>query len=97
LVPTQRELELRLQRGPTLPRQITFDGGLVTPGLVRWLALPSIDRVICVNLNDPESWWELRGEGVMGPLTCAAISPDTNWIATRPRRLARAGGCSKSC
>ena len=76
------EAEWRLEWQRDLLRGVPLDGGSVTRGTPPWLAVPSIEQVFCVDLSQPRSPWSLPGEGAMGPLTCAAISPDTNWVAT---------------
>jgi signal transduction histidine kinase len=76
------EAEWRLEWQRDLLRGAPLDGGSVTRGTPPWLAVPSIEQVFCVDLSQPRPPWSLPGEGAMGPLTCAAVSPDTNWVAT---------------
>src|SRR5439155_1650451 len=45
-------------------------------------AILSNDQVFCIDLGMPGAGWALRGEGLIGAINSAAISPDTNWIAT---------------
>ncbi len=68
----------RLYFEPVLP----LDQGSITRGLRHLLAVPSVDRVFCLDLSAPEVSWSLSGNGSMGPMNSAAISADTNWIAT---------------
>ena len=59
-----------------------LDSGSVTRGAQQMLTVPSIDKVFCVDLRalpGKEDWRTLSGVGYMN---WAAISPDTNWIAT---------------
>jgi WD40 repeat protein len=59
-----------------------LDAGSITRGAHDILTVPSIDKVFCVDLGAPERWWALPGNGLIGAINSAAISPDTNWIAT---------------
>jgi len=61
----------------------SLDAGSATRGPHPTLTVPSsVDRVFCVDLNAPERWWALPGNGLMGYTSSAAVSQDTNWIAT---------------
>ena len=59
-----------------------LDFGTETRGSSSMITLPSFDKVFWIDLHDPRALHELSGQGAMGPLSCAAISTDTNWIAT---------------
>jgi WD40 repeat protein/predicted Ser/Thr protein kinase len=59
-----------------------LDAGSVTHGARHLLTVPSPDQVFCVDLGAPGGGWTLNGQGLIGDINSAAISPDTNWIAT---------------
>jgi signal transduction histidine kinase len=61
---------------------LTLDGASVTRSGVPMLAVPSVDCVFLVNLNYPTNWWKLSGQGRLGGVNCAVLSPNTNWLAT---------------
>jgi WD40 repeat protein len=68
----------RLQLKP----QATLDSGSITRGARQTLIVPSVDKVFCIDLStlpQEQDWWALPG---VGYINSAAISPDTNWIAT---------------
>jgi len=59
-----------------------LDAGSMTRGVQHLLTVPANDQVFCVDLGAPGAGWVLQGRGLIGPINSAAISPDTNWIAT---------------
>lgn len=61
---------------------VAFDFGTTTRGASSLVAVPSQDNVFWFDLNDAAHVHRVNGHGAMGALTGAAISADTNWIAT---------------
>jgi WD40 repeat protein/predicted Ser/Thr protein kinase len=59
-----------------------LDAGSMTRGVQHLLTVPAYDQVFCADLGAPGVGWVLQGHGLIGPINSAAISPDTNWIAT---------------
>jgi len=76
------EIQLQDRGRLVLQPGIKFDAGSTTLGPQPTLTVPSVDRVFCVDLSAPERWWALPGNGQIGYINSATISPDTNWIAT---------------
>jgi signal transduction histidine kinase/dipeptidyl aminopeptidase/acylaminoacyl peptidase len=81
-VPRDAETHWEIERRVKVPAGLNLDFGSITRGLSALIAIPSWDNVFWVDLANPGAMHRLNGRGVMGPLNCAAISADTNWIAT---------------
>ena len=79
---TGREIQLQDQDRFEFQPRAGLDAGSVTHGLRHLLAVPSFDQVFFVDLGAPGAGWVLPGHGLIGAINSAAISPDTNWIAT---------------
>lgn len=75
-------IQLQDQRRSVLQPGAEFDAGSVTRGAQHLLSVPALDQVFCVDLSAPERWWFLPGNGQIGYVNSAAISPNTNWMAT---------------
>jgi WD40 repeat protein/tRNA A-37 threonylcarbamoyl transferase component Bud32 len=82
LVRDGNEIQLQDKGRLELQPRVALDAGSVTHGGQHLLIAASMDQVFCADLSAPEHWWVLRGNGLIGPINFAAISPDTNWIAT---------------
>src|SRR5439155_2618261 len=77
-----QDIPWQVEKALELPAHTTLDFGTMTRGSPALAAVPTSDSVFWFDLNDPANLHQLNGRGVMGPLTGAAISPNTNWIAT---------------
>src|SRR5260221_6371711 len=82
VIQTPEEIQLQDQGKSVLRPGAKFDAGSATRGAQHLLSVPSVDQVYCVDLSAPERWWSLPGNGRIGYINSAAISADTNWIAT---------------
>jgi signal transduction histidine kinase len=81
-VPKSKDTQWQIQKRYDVPETLTLDFGTVTRGSSSIITIPTLDIVYWIDLGKPEGLHQLSGRGAMGPLNCAAISPDTNWIAT---------------
>ena len=72
----------RRERQFELPAGVRLDGGSITRAESALLALPATSNVFWVDLAQPLGLGRLSGHGGMGPMSCAAISPDRKWVAT---------------
>jgi signal transduction histidine kinase len=81
-VPKDEEKHWKVETRLEAPAELTLDFGTATRGSSTLIAIPSWDNVFWVDLANPATLHRLNGRGAMRALNCAAISPDTNWIAT---------------
>jgi signal transduction histidine kinase len=81
-VPRDAEKHWQAESRVEAPEGLTLDFGTITRGSSALIAIPTRDSVFWVDLAIPGALHRLNGRGAMGPLNCAAISADTNWIAT---------------
>jgi signal transduction histidine kinase len=81
-VPTNAESHWEADRRVKPPGGVTLDFGTVMRGPSSLVAIPASDSVFWINLAHPDTLHQLNGRGAMGALNGAAITPDTNWIAT---------------
>lgn len=81
-MPCPEEPAWRRERSFDLPANVTVDHGSITRSGSGLVALPAIGSVLWVDLEYPLELGRLKGQGVMGPMTCAAISADRRWVAT---------------
>jgi signal transduction histidine kinase len=81
-IPRNAETNWEAQSRVEAPAGLNLDFGTVTRGASALIAIPTWDSVFWVDFANPSELHRLNGRGAMGPLNCAAISANTNWIAT---------------
>ena len=81
-VPRDAETHWEIEKRFEAPGGVTLDFGTVTRGPSPLIAIPASDSVFWIDLAHPGTLHQLKGQRAMGALNGAAITPDTNWIAT---------------